>query len=59
MVSFHEHPPLALVKAGTVPERERARLGAARMVLRGGGDAEDLAMVLSACSLWPRQDPTG
>jgi hypothetical protein len=56
-VSFHEHPPLPLVKAGTVTERQRARLGAARMVVRGGGDAEDLAMVLSACWLWPKQDP--
>jgi hypothetical protein len=55
-VSFHEHPPLALVKPGTQGERERARLGVARMVRRSGGDAEDLRCVLDALALWPAQD---
>jgi hypothetical protein len=56
-VSFHEHPPLALVKPGTQDEREQARLGAARMVRRAGGDAEDLREVLDALALWPTNDP--
>lgn len=55
-MSFHEHPPLALVKPGTQGEREQARLGAARMVRRSGGNAEDLKFVLDALDLWPEQD---
>jgi hypothetical protein len=45
------------VPRGTPGERARARLGAAVMVRRAGGDAAGLRLVLSALDLWPAQDP--
>lgn len=46
-----------IIKPGTKAQRERARLGAARMVTRAGGDADGLRLVLNALDLWPTSDP--
>lgn len=51
--------PLPRVKPGTVDERSRARVGAARMVTRNRGDANDLRFVPSALNLWPDNDLQG
>jgi len=54
--------PLPLIKSGTVDERARARLGAAHLVTRNHGTADDLRVILSALDLWPASDnqtPTG
>jgi hypothetical protein len=55
-VSFHEFDQVGLVKAGSNAERERARLGASRMVLRAGGDADDLRLALDMLDLWPASE---
>lgn len=49
--------PLPLAKPGTLDERARARVGAARMVIRNGGTARDLRIILDALGLWPHTDP--
>lgn len=46
-----------ITKPGTVAQRERARLGAAVMVRRAGGDADGLRLVLDALDPWPTSDP--
>ena len=46
-----------ITKPGTKGERERARLGAAVMVRRAGGDADGLRDVLTLLDLWPASDP--
>jgi hypothetical protein len=57
MSGFYEHRGISIVKPGTQTERERARLGAARIVLRSGGGADDLRLVLDMLDLWPASDP--
>jgi alkylhydroperoxidase family enzyme len=49
--------PLTPVKPGTLDERQKARHGAAQLVVRHGGTAQDLHVVLSALGLWPSSDP--
>lgn len=46
-----------ITKPGTKAERERARLGAAVMVARAGGDTDALRDVLTKLDLWPASDP--
>jgi hypothetical protein len=55
---FDGGAPLPLPKPGALDERIQARLGAARLVVRNGGTADDLRVILSALALWPRDDPT-
>jgi hypothetical protein len=47
-----------ITKPGTRAHRERARLGAAVMVRRAGGNADGLQDVLTVLDLWPSSDPT-
>ena len=46
-----------ITKPGTLAQRQRARLGAAVMVRRAGGDADGLRLVLTLLDLWPASDP--
>ena len=48
-----------ITKPGTTAQRERARLGAAVLVRRAGGDADGLRLVLDILDLWPSSDPAG
>jgi len=48
--------PIPLIKPGTLDERARARLGAARLVARNHGTADDLRLILSSLDLWPASD---
>lgn len=47
-----------IVKPGTKAHRQRARLGAATLVTRNGGTADDLRLILTELDLWPSADPT-
>lgn len=45
-----------ITQPGTAEHRARARLGAAVMVRRAGGDADGLRDVLTLLDLWPATD---
>lgn len=54
---FDGHIVIPLVKPGTREERVQARHNAAVLVVRNGGDAEDLKRMFDQLALWPHQDP--
>jgi hypothetical protein len=45
-----------ITKPGTPAHRHQARLGAATLVTRNNGTADDLRLILTQLDLWPRQD---
>lgn len=53
---FDGHGIYGPVPPGTREERHRARVAAAQLVVRNGGTAEDLKLLLDCLELWPAGD---